>query len=80
MLYQHFLEKHLDIIACPFFTVLRFGTVAKGQKRPKNMHFLLHVGEPLFHCVQGHRGHGFVVIRGSQDCRVTFLGAPDDEI
>ena len=47
------------------------------------MNFLLHVGEPLFHCIQGRR---FVGVRGSHDCRITFsVGAkiffeqsPDD--
>jgi hypothetical protein len=34
------------------------------------MYFLLHVGEPLFHCVQRHR---FVGVRGCHDRRVTFL-------
>ena len=39
------------------------------------MHFLLHIGEPLFHCVQGRR---FVGVRGSHDCRVTFLEKADE--
>ena len=34
------------------------------------MNLLLHVGEPLFHCVQGH---GFVGVRASYDYCVTFL-------
>ena len=34
------------------------------------MNVLPYVGEPLFHCVQGH---GFVGVRGSYDYRVTFL-------
>ena len=33
------------------------------------MNFLLHIGEPLFHCIQEHR---FVDVRGSYDYRVTF--------
>ena len=75
MLCQHFSEKRLDINACPFFTILCFGTVTRGQKRSKNMYFLLHVGEPLFHCVQGHR---FVGVRGGYNCRVTFLEGADE--
>ena len=51
MLYLYFSEKSLDINTCPFFTFLYFGAVTSGQKRSKNMHFLLHVGEPPFHCV-----------------------------
>ena len=71
MLYYHFPEERLDIDACPFFTVLCFGAITRGQKRSKNMNFLMHVvGEPLFQCVQGQI---FVGIRGSNDCRVTFL-------
>ena len=69
MLCLHFPEKRFDINACPFFGVLSFNAITRRQKRPKNMNFLLHVGEPLFHCVQGCR---FVGVRGSYDCRVTF--------
>ena len=70
MLYKHFSEKRLEVDVCPFFILLRFDAVTRGQKRSKNMHFLPHVGEPLFHCVQGRR---FVGVRGSYDCRVAFL-------
>ena len=38
------------------------------------MQFLIHVGEALFQCVQGHR---FVGIRGCHDCRVTFMEGAD---
>jgi hypothetical protein len=75
MLYLHFSEKRLDVNVYPFFIVLRFGAITRGQKRSKNMHFLLHVGEPLFHCVQGRR---FVGVRGSYDCRVAFLERADE--
>jgi hypothetical protein len=75
MLYKHFPEKWLDFNACPFFTVLRVGAVTRGEKRSKNMHFLLHVGEPLFHYVQRQR---FVGVRGSHDRRVRFLKEADE--
>ena len=75
MLYYHFSKKRLDINACPFFTVLRFGAVTSGKKRSKNMHVLLHVEKPLLYYVQGHR---FVGVRSSQYCRVTFLGGADE--
>ena len=65
MLYLHFSEKRLEINTCPFFTVLRVGAVTRGQKRSKNIHFLLNVGEPLFHFVQGQR---FVVVSGFVEC------------
>jgi len=75
MLYKHISEKRLNIDICPFFVVLCFGTVTRGQKGSKNMHFLLRVGEPLFYCVQGQR---FVGVRGSNNCRVTFPEGADE--
>ena len=69
MLYLHFPEKSFDINACPFFAVLGFNAVTRRQKRSKNIDFLLHVGKPLFHCVQGHR---IVSVRRIYDCRITF--------
>ena len=75
MLYLHFSEKRFDINACPFFAVLGFNSVTRRQKRwSKNMNFLPHIREPLFHCVQGCR---FICVRGSYDRRVTF---PEDAI
>ena len=69
MLYQHFLEERLDINTWSSFDCLCFSTVTGREKWSKNMKSLIHIGEPLFHCVQGN---GFVCIRVVYDCCITL--------
>ena len=71
----HAVLAFLRNISCQRLSLFHCSAFRCRNQGSKNVHFLLHVGEPLFHCVQGQK---LVGVRGSYNCRVAFLEGVDE--